>query len=108
MWEMIPARLMPTPRPSSVVRIGRPIAMNDPKVISRMTIAASSPIAVADPSDGFSACSIAWPPSATCSDDVRTDWAVAMTRLMATTGSDRACASKVTVANATVRFAATW
>ena len=83
--------------------IGRPIAMNEPKVSSRTIIAASRPIAVAGPSDGFSACSIAWPPSATCSEPVRARLcAVEITVLIAATGSERACSSKVTVANATV------
>ena len=43
--------------------IGRPIATSEPNVISRTTIAASSPMAVAVPIEGFCACSIAWPPS---------------------------------------------
>ena len=101
-WDPRPARLMPTPRPSRAVTIGRPIAMNEPKVISKTTIAASSPIAVAEPSDGLWACSIAWPPSATCSDErsALTVRSRSHGRSPAT-GSVRACSSKVTVANAT-------
>ena len=34
---------MPAPRPSSAVTIGRPMALNDPKLISRITIAARDP-----------------------------------------------------------------
>ncbi len=64
------------PSPSSAVMIGRPIATTEPKVMSRTTIAASSPIAVAAPSDGFCTDSIAWPPSATCSCGVAAACAV--------------------------------
>ena len=65
--EARPANPMPVPSPSSAVTIGRPIASSEPKVMNRMIMAASRPTAVAVPSDGFCACSIASPPSCTSS-----------------------------------------
>ena len=55
---------MPVPTPNSAVPIGRPIASTEPNAISRMIIAASSPMASLVP---FVA--PVWkmsPPSATC------------------------------------------
>ena len=46
--ETTPTRPIPVPSPKSAVTIGRPIARNEPKLISRTTIAASSPIAVVE------------------------------------------------------------
>ena len=42
-WLASAIRPTPAPSPSSAVAIGRPIAMNEPKLISRMTIAATIP-----------------------------------------------------------------
>ena len=53
----------PVPRPNSAVTIGSPIAITEPNVISRTTIAASRPTAVEMPKPGCSVCSIACPPS---------------------------------------------
>ena len=44
-WVPSVTRLRPTPSANSAVRIGRPIATTEPKVSSRMTTAASRPIA---------------------------------------------------------------
>ena len=67
---------IPAPRPRSAVAIGRPIALNDPKLISRIRIAAAIPTTVANPSEACCACSIAWPPSWTSSVAERADSAV--------------------------------
>ena len=80
--------------------IGRPIATNEPKVINSTIIAASRPMAVAAPSDGFCTCSIAWPPSATCSCGEPAPLAALITRSVADAGSTFARSSKVTVAKA--------
>ena len=63
--EASPARPIPVPRPNSAVTIGSPAATSDPNVISNTTIAASRPMTVAVPIDGFWVCSTASPPSAT-------------------------------------------
>ena len=44
---------MPVPMPNSAVPIGRPIAITEPNAISRMTIAARSPMASLTPLIGF-------------------------------------------------------
>ena len=43
----------PTPMPNSAVTIGRPMAMSDPKAISRMTMAARIPMNSLAPNSGF-------------------------------------------------------
>ncbi len=98
--EASPANPMPVPSPSSAVTIGRPIASSEPKVMNRMIMAASRPTAVAVPSDGFCACSIASPPSCTSSWFERARSAVEMTFSIDALGRTLARLSKLTVANA--------
>ena len=64
-WLPRPIRPTPAARPNSAVAIGSPIATNEPKLSSRMTIAAAIPTTVANPIPACCACSIAWPPSST-------------------------------------------
>ena len=78
------------------------MALNDPKLISRIKIAAAIPTIVANPSDACCACSIAWPPSSTWSVAERADSAVVITRSTADLGSAFARLSKLTVAKAIV------
>ena len=52
---------------------GRPAAVSDPNVMSRMISAAMTPTSVAGPTLNPSAASIAWPPAATLSPGTSTD-----------------------------------
>ncbi len=56
---------MPMPSPKSAVMMGRPMAMREPKATSRMTMAASRPMASLDPMLGCSTRPMGWPPSST-------------------------------------------
>ena len=97
-WLPSPITPSPAPRPSSAVRIGRPIASSEPKVMSSTATAASRPIAVAKPRPACWACWIASPPSSTCRAEDFADWAVSMTRWIAVFGSWFARWSNSTVA----------
>ena len=65
-WVDSPISATPVIRPKPAVINGIPAAITDPKVISRMTSAAITPISVAGPTLSPSAFSINWPPAATC------------------------------------------
>ena len=58
---------IPVPSPNSAVPIGSPIAMSDPNANSRMTIAASTPMASVAPSEGRVAARGISPPKSTVS-----------------------------------------
>ena len=56
---------IPMPIPNRAVRIGRPMAITDPKAMSRMTIAARTPIVSLEPGLAVSAFVIGCPASST-------------------------------------------
>ena len=93
-----PISATPVPSPKRAVTIGRAIAHTEANAISSTTIAAPSPIAVAEPSDACSVSAIACPPSSTSSCGDAIAWAVSMTFWVASLGSDGASSSKLTVA----------
>ncbi len=95
----------PVPSPNSAVRIGSPIATNEPNVSSSTTIAASSPTAVETPNPACSVCSIAWPPSSTSSPGRAAALATSTTRSGADLGSRLAFSLKTTVAKAILPLA---
>ena len=64
-WVSRPMIATPVTSPKAAVRSGMPAAISEPKVISRITSAASAPTAVAGPTLNPSAFSITWPPAAT-------------------------------------------
>ena len=97
-----PIRPRPRARPSSAVAIGRPIAVSEPKLMSRMTTAAAMPTTVAKPIEACCACWTASPPSSTCKAGERAVCAVATTFSTAVFGRAPARWSKVTVAKPTV------
>ena len=63
-WESSSTMAKPTPMPNRAVRIGRPMASTEPKAISRMTTAASRPMASVPP--GARRLVKASPPPSTC------------------------------------------
>ena len=67
MWVASPTSAMPVISPRPAVTSGMPAAISEPNVSSRITIAATTPTVVAGPMLKPSACSITWPPAASCS-----------------------------------------
>ena len=98
-WVPSVTRLSPTPSANSAVTSGRPIATTEPKVISRITIAASSPIAKEEScSSSARASSIGWPPSSTWRPSPAAAWPIAMTFLPSPSTSLSLITSNWTVA----------
>ena len=94
----IPISAMPVPSPKSAVTIGSPIARKEPKLISRTTTAARTPIPAVALGGVNSVCWIACPSSSTSSRSERMLVARAITFLIADSGRTLARWSKRTVA----------
>ena len=71
MWVARPIRPIPVISPSPAVTSGIPAVISEPNVSSRITSAASTPTDVAGPMLKPSACSITWPPAASCRPGTR-------------------------------------
>ena len=88
------------PIPNSAVTIGSPMAMADPNAMSRMTMAAATPMNSVDPGLGASTNSMGWPPSSTSKPGARAASAVSITRWMSAFGRSTVCWSNWTTAYA--------
>ena len=64
-WLTRSSRAKPTAMPNRAVRMGKPIATNDPKAMSMMIMAARMPKPSLEPGDGEITLEMTWPPSAT-------------------------------------------
>jgi hypothetical protein len=78
------------------VRIGRPMAITDPKASSMITTAATRPIISADPGAAEMTCSTGAPPTATCRPGRAKLRAASITRQTAPAGRSAAAASNWT------------
>ncbi len=65
-WLRTATMAKPMPMPNRAVRIGRPMAITEPKATSRMMIAAPMPISSLGPSCGWTTLAMGCPPSSIC------------------------------------------